>query len=318
MKAYVLHQYGGPEVLKTEEIPKPKLNKGQVLVRVQASSINPIDFKMRAGGLRLAQLGRRPIIPGHDFAGEVAEVSSSRRGFSLGERVFGMSPFPHMGANAEFLAVSEDYLTRQPKELDEVQAAAVPLAALTALQSLRDQGRLQAGQSVLINGASGGVGTFAVQIAKAMRARVTGVCSGKNVELVRSLGADEVINYQQEDFTRRDHHFDLVFDAVGKSSFSQSRRILTPRGNYVSTLPGPGVFAWSALSPFMRQSVKPVWVKPNPQDLNVLSNYLSSGLLRPVVEQVYDYHQLPQAHRDAEAEHTVGKRVVRMNFYEAS
>lgn len=284
-----------------------------MVVKVSASSVNPIDYKMRMGELKVVQWGRKPITPGHDFAGEVVEVCHSRRGIPIGARVFGMSPFPKMGAYADYLAVSEDYLSYYPEQLSAEEAAAVPLAALTALQSLRDQGGLRHGRHVLINGASGGVGTFAVQIAKAMSARVTGVCSGRNVDLVRSLGADEVIDYEREDFHNRYEQYDIIFDAVGKSSFFACRPIMRKNGIYINTLPYPRHLAQVAASRFMRQRAKSVWVKPNPADLRVLANYLAQGRIRPVLEKVYPFEELPQAQRDAETERTAGKRVISLS-----
>ncbi len=317
MNAIVINEYGGTEVLEHRNISPPSPKPGEVLVKVAASSINPIDFKVRKGDLKLVLRKKFPIVLGHDFAGEVVEVGSPDSRIKIGQKVFGMNPFPGMGAYAGFVAVKEKNLAVAPASVSLEVAAAVPLAALTALQGLKDFGKLKKGQHVLINGASGGVGTFAVQLAKILGAHVTGVCSGSNVDRVRSLGADLVIDYQKQSFETLAKKFDLVFDAVGKSSFLKSRPVLKKRGTYVTTLPGPVAFFWTGITKLTPQTGTTMWVKARSEDLNNLQGYIDTGDLQIVVDKIYDYDQMQDAMRHAETERTVGKRVVKMNFPDA-
>ena len=253
MKAIVIRGYGAAEVLQYEDVEKPKIQPEQLLVKVHASSVNPIDWKTRKGMLSILTGNKFPLILGFDVAGEVVEVGSQVTRFKVGDAIYGSTSFPG-GAYAELAVVTESLAAPKPKNMSYEEAATVPLAALTALQALRDLGNIKSGQTVLINGASGGVGVFAVQIAKALGAEVTGVCSSKNLDLVKSLNADLVIDYTQQDFTQGNVQYDMIFDAVAKRSFSDSRKVLKPNGVYVSTLPTPGsnytewfnnVFAWS-------------------------------------------------------------------------
>lgn len=314
MNAIVINKYGGPEVLEPRKISPPSLKPGEVLIKTAASSINPIDFKVRKGDLKFVLRKKFPLVLGHDFSGEVVEVGSSDSHLQIGQKVFGMNPFPGMGAYAGYVAVKEKNLAAAPKSVSLEVAAAVPLAALTALQGLRDFGKLKKGQDVLINGASGGVGTFAVQLAKIMGAHVTGVCSGKNVALVRSLGADIVIDYQKQSFETLAEKYDLVFDAVGKSSFPKSRPVMKRKGTYVTTLPGPAAFFWTGLTKLTAQTGTTMWVKAQADDLKVLQDYIDTQAVKVIVEKIYDHDQIKDAMRHAETERTVGKRVVRMNF----
>ncbi|MEK6478916.1 NAD(P)-dependent alcohol dehydrogenase [Catalinimonas sp. 4WD22] len=314
MHAIVINQYGSPEVLEQQDVPIPALKSGQVLVKVKVSSINPIDFKARQGDLKLFLTKKFPIILGHDFAGVVQESKAQSKRIKAGDRVYGMNPFPRMGAYGEYVAVPEKYLSHTPEKLDDTEAAAVPLAAMTALQALRDKAKLQQGQKVLINGASGGVGTFAVQIAKTLGAQVTGVCSSSNVELVKSLGADEVIDYKKQNFEDQASLYDAVFDAVGKSSFSKCKSVIKPKGIYISTMPSPELMLRTGLSCFTGRSATTLWVKPSVEDLNVLANYIDTGAIRPVIDHVYDYNEMQEAQKQAETERSVGKKVVKMNF----
>jgi NADPH:quinone reductase-like Zn-dependent oxidoreductase len=314
MNAIVINRYGSPEVLEQRKISTPLVEPGEVLVKVAASSINPIDFKARQGALKLVLRKRFPLVLGHDLAGEVVGLGSGSKLFKIGQQVYGMNSFPRMGAYAGYAAVPEKYLAPAPEKLSLEAAAAVPLAALTALQGLRDFGKLKKNQEVLINGASGGVGSFAVQIAKIMGATVTGVCSGKNIETVRSLGADAVIDYKIQQFEDLPTRYDLVFDAVGKSSFQRSRKVLKNKGNYVSTLPSPANFLWTGLSLLTPRSAKTMWVKANTEDLEILKGYIDTDSLRPLIEKSYTYQDLAEAMRHAESERTIGKLVIKMDF----
>ena len=233
MKAIVYHNYGSPDVLRLEEIEKPVPNDNQVLVRVRAASVNPLDWHYMEGTpyfVRLLTGLRKPKDTrlGVDVAGQVEAVGRNVTQFKPGDEVFGAC----RGAFAEYACTSESALVMKPDNVTFEQAASVPVAALTALQGLRDKGQIQPGQKVLINGAAGGVGTFAVQIAKSFGADVTGVCSTRNVDMVRSIGADRVIDYTREDFTKSGQRYDLIFDCVGNHSLSACRRVLNPKGIY--------------------------------------------------------------------------------------
>src|SRR5437588_4880341 len=236
MKAIVYHEFGSPDVLRLEEVDKPVPNDNQILVKVRAVSVNPLDWHFMEGTPYLGRLPAFGLLKpkverlGVDYAGTVEAVGKNLTEFKPGDEVFGN----HFGAFAEYVVASDKGMALKPANLTFEQAASLPVAALTALQALRDTGKLQPGQKVLINGASGGVGTFAVQLAKTFGAEVTGVCSGRNVELVQSLGADHVIDYTKEDFTKRPERYDLIIDNVGNQTLSGFRRVLNPKGIYVA------------------------------------------------------------------------------------
>jgi NADPH:quinone reductase-like Zn-dependent oxidoreductase len=233
MKAIVYTTYGSPEVLQLKDVEKPTPKDNHVLVKVHAASANPADWHLMRAEPFLARFANGLLKPkntrlGADVAGRVKAVGRSVRRFQVGDAVFGELPLDELGSFAEYVCVSEELLALKPAKLTFEQAAAVPLAAFTALQGLRDKGQIQPGQTVLINGASGGVGTFAVQIAKSFGTEVTGVCSTRNLDMVRSIGADHVIDYTQADFTNNGQRYDLIFDAVGNRSVSDYKRALRP------------------------------------------------------------------------------------------
>ncbi|MDZ7970345.1 MAG: NAD(P)-dependent alcohol dehydrogenase [Nostoc sp. DedSLP03] len=307
MKAVVIRRYGATEVLQYEEVEQPKIEPTQLLVKVRASSVNPIDWKIRQGMLSLITGSNFPKILGFDVAGDVVAVGSGVTRFKLGDAIYGCTSFPG-GSYAEFAAVPENVVALKPTNLSYEEAAAVPLAALTALQALRNEVNIQTGQTVLINGAAGGVGTFAVQIAKALGAVVTGVSSSKNLDLVKSLGADRVIDYTQQDFTEDIAHYDIIFDAVGKRSLSQTKRVLKPNGIYITTLPGPEVFLESVLTVFLPgQKAKFILQKPNTQDLIYLKELIEAGKIRVVIDRTYPLQELAAAHAYSETGRAVGK-----------
>lgn len=307
MKAVVIRRYGSTEVLQYEDVPQPQIKPNQLLVKVHASSVNPIDWKTRQGMLSLLTGYSFPIILGLDLAGEVVEVGSQVTRFQLGDAVYGSAGFPG-GAYAEFAAVPENIIAAKPANLSYEEAATVPLAALTALQALRDQGNIKSGQKVLINGAAGGVGMFAVQIAQALGTEVTGVCSTKNLAFVQSLGADKVIDYTQQDFTTDNVQYDIIFDAVGKRSLFSCKSVLKPDGIYISTLPTPEVLLQSVLTAFLPgQKAKLVLEKPNTQDLIYLKDLIEAGKIRTVIDRSYPLAELAAAHTYSESERAVGK-----------
>ncbi len=307
MKAVVIRRYGGAEVLQYEDVEQPKIDSTQLLVKVRASSINPIDWKIRQGILSLIVGSKFPKILGFDVAGDVVAVGSGVTRFKPGDAIYGSTSFPG-GGYAEFAAVPENLVVLKPTNLSYEEAAAVPLAALTALQALRDRGNIQTGQAVLINGAAGGVGSFAVQIAQALGAVVTGVSSSKNLDLVKSLGADRVIDYTQQDFTEDTAQYDIIFDAVGKRSLSQTKRVLKPNGIYITTLPSPKVFLESVLTAFLPvQKAKFILQKPNTQDLIYLKELIEVGKIRVVIDRTYPLQELAAAHSYSETGRAVGK-----------
>ncbi|WP_341525190.1 NAD(P)-dependent alcohol dehydrogenase [Nostoc sp. UHCC 0302] len=307
MKAVVIRRYGTTDVLQYEDVEQPRIEPTQLLVKVYASSVNPIDWKIRQGALSLISGSKFPKILGFDLAGEVVQVGSQVTRFQPGDAVYGSTNFPG-GAYAEFAAVPENLVAFKPTNLTYEEAAAVPLAALTALQALRDQGNIQTGQSVLINGAAGGVGSFAVQIAKALGAEVTGVSSTQNLDLVKSLGADHVIDYKREDFADGTAQYDIIFDAVGKRSLFQTKRVLKSNGVYISTLPSPQTVVESILTAVLPgQKAKFVLEKPNTQDLVYLKELIETGKIRAVIDRTYPLQELAAAHAYSETGRAVGK-----------
>lgn len=312
MKAIVIHRYGAAEVLQYEEVEKPKIKPDQLLVKVYASSVNPIDWKTGKGMLSVLIGNKFPLILGWDVAGEVVEVGSQVTRFQVGDPIYGSTSFPG-GAYAEFAAIPEKLAAAKPTNMSYQEAATVPLAALTALQALRNLGKIKSGQNVLINGASGGVGVFAVQIAEAMGARVTGVCSSKNLDFVKSLNADLVIDYTQEDFTTGNVQYDIIFDAVAKRTFAECRKVLKPNGIYVSTLPIAEVILQGFLTTFIPgQKAKIVLENPNSKDLLYLQDLIIAGKLRTVIDCVFPLQELAAAHRYSESERVVGKIAISM------
>ena len=299
MKAIVRDKYGPPDVLELKDIDKPVLGDDEVLVRVHATSVNPADWHLLRGEPYIArlQLGlRKPKdrVLGCDVAGRLEAVGKDVTMLRAGDEVFG-SPFMHgLGAFAEYVCVSEGLLASKPATLSFEQAATVPLAAMTALQGLRDHGRIEAGHRVLIVGASGGVGTFAVQIAKYFDAEVTGVCSTRNVEMVRSLGADHVIDYTREDFTQSGQKYDLIFQLAGTRSPSECRRALTSDGTLVLSSgesdgrwigPVDRIIKALVLSPFVSEKMTSFTVKPNKEDLQLLKQLIEVGTLTRVIDR---------------------------------
>jgi len=314
MKAIVQNNYGSPEVLELAELARPAMKESQVLVRVKAVSLNAGDvFAMRGDPwpIRLTAGFPRPknYILGWDVAGVVEAAGSSITGFRPGDEVYAACG----SALAEYVSVDEEKLAFKPYSLTFEQAAAIPTGAITALKGLRDAGRLQPGQKVLINGASGGVGTFAVQIAKALGAEVTGVCSTRNVEMVRTLGADAVVDYTRNDFTRNGRRYDLILDNVASHSFSEMMRVLTPHGLIIPNSGHSGmgyVFKAFLLSPFLRQLGGMYLAVPNGKDLNQLKEWIETGKLQPVIDRTYALCETPEAFRYLDKEHARGKVVI--------
>ncbi len=318
MKAVVIDRFGGLDQLSIREMPRPEPGVGEVLIRVQAAGVNPLDWKIRQGQLRLLLGSKFPKILGVDVAGEVSAVGSGVSQFRVSDPVFALLNPTRAGGYAEYVVAQESAVAKRPEGLSAEDAAALPVAGLTALQSLRDLGELAEGQALLVNGASGGVGTFAVQIGKILGAEVVGVCRGCNAELVRGLGADEVIDYTREDFTSRPAWFDVVLDAVAQRSFSACSRVLSSRGTYISTLPGPGLFFWMAAGPLAglfgsKKRAKLIVVKKRGEDLDLLARWVVEGKLRPLIEQVFPLEAVREAHERSESGRVRGKIVLRVS-----
>ncbi|MEV6950358.1 NAD(P)-dependent alcohol dehydrogenase [Streptomyces sp. NPDC051183] len=322
MKAIVQDRYGSPDVLEFREVDKPVVADGEVLVRVRAAAVNARDWHLMRGDPYVARLVlglRRPKerIRGTDFAGLVEAVGKGVTGLSPGDEVFGEAD----GAFAEYVCAPAEAVGLKPANLTFEQAAAVPLAGNTALMGLRDLGRVAPGQQVLVNGASGGVGTFAVQIAKSLGAEVTGVCSTRNADLVRSLGADHVVDYTREDFTRGGRRYDLVFDLVGNRSLSDLRRVLTPAGTLVlsgggvsegGSLFGPMglIIKGQALSRFAGHRLLVLTATQDRENLAELRRLAEAGSISPVIDRTYPLSEAPEAIRYLEVEHARAKVVV--------
>ncbi len=319
MKAIVYHDYGSPDVLRLEEVAKPVPNDNQVLVRVRAASVNPYDWHFMRGEpfvMRTESGWSRPkeIRLGVDFAGTVEAVGKNVTQFKPGDEVFG----GRGGAFAEYVLAPERILARKPANVSFEQAAAVPIAGITALQGVRDVGRIQPGQKILINGASGGVGTFAVQIAYALGADVTGVCSTKNVELVKSLGANHVIDYTKEDFTKGSVRYDVILDCVGNQPLLACRGVLTPNGKYIM-VGGPSgpwlspldrMIRMLVLSRFVGQDLSMMLAKQDGKDLSIIADLMTSGKVTPVIDRQYKLSEVPEAIRYLEKGHARGKVVI--------
>ncbi|MGA9572393.1 MAG: NAD(P)-dependent alcohol dehydrogenase [Lysobacterales bacterium] len=322
MKAIVHRCYGSPDVLELASIAKPMPADNEVLVRVKAAAVNPLDWHYMRGSPYVIRMGSGLGSPdqiqlGVDFSGTLEAVGKDVKRFKAGDEVFGA----RTGAYAEYVTISDDRgIVLKPSNVSFAQAASVPVAAITALQALRDRGRLKAGQKVLINGASGGVGTFAVQIAKSMGAEVTGVCSARNADMVRSIGADHVIDYTSEDYTESGQRYDLIVDMVGNHTLSENRKVMTPEGNFIiigggkGNWFGPFVNPIKALlySPFVGQQFGMMISKIRQEDLFVLEDMLSSGDIVPVIDRRYPLDEVPEAIRHSEEGHARGKIVIEL------
>jgi NADPH:quinone reductase-like Zn-dependent oxidoreductase len=314
MRAIVQNNYGSPDVLQLKEVEKPKVEENDVLVSVHAAALNAGDYFSMRGSPWLARFTvgfpkPKDYILGWDMAGSVQAVGKEVTRFKPGDGVYASCS----STLAEYACAAEEKLAMKPTNLSFEQAAAVPTAAITALQGLRDAGKLQPGQKVLINGASGGVGTFAVQIAKALGAQVTGVCSTRNVDLVRSIGADHVVDYTQEDFTQGERRYDLILDNVANRSFSDLRRALALQGVIIPNSGHGGmgyVFKAFLLSPFTSQIGSMYLASPNNKDLVFLKELIEDGKITPVIDRTYPLSETPEAIRYLEKGHARGKVVI--------
>src|SRR5215217_3032024 len=317
MKAIVQDKYGSPDVLELKDIDKPEIGDDEVLVRIRAAGVNPADWAIMSGLPYIARpvYGlRKPknAVRGTDVAGTIEAVGTGVTGLQPGDEVFGWCD----GSFADYAAASEERLALKPANLSFEQAAAVPIAGLVALQALRDHGGVRAGQKVLINGASGGIGTFAVQIAKALGAEVTGVCSTRNVDMVRSIGADHVIDYAREDFTQKDQRYDFILDNVANHSLSDLRGALTPTDTLVPNgggfdnhwfANGGRVISAHVLNRFVSHRLRPFVVSPKLEDLLALKELIEAGKVTPVIDRAYPLGEASQAIGHVGEGHARGK-----------
>lgn len=325
MKAAVILRYGDASGFTIRnDIPTPKPAPNQVLIQVKAAGINPLDWRIRNGDLKLFLDSRFPMVLGNDIAGIVVDTGSDVTNYKIGDAVFCMMDadpepprrgFAKPGGYAEFAVTREDTLAPMPQNIDFLEAASIPLSALTAYQSLHHKVQIQRDDSVLINGASGGVGIFAVQIAKAMGLQVTGVCSSKNTDKVKALGADSVVSYQDTPIKAMQGRFDLVYDVATNQSFQKCRHLLKPNGVYLSNVATAStlisgacaaLFPWS--SRFKRN--QHAWVRSSGKDLQAIAHLIAEGKLKTYIDHVYSLEEVQQAHRQIETGHTQGKLVV--------
>lgn len=333
MKAFVLKRYGGPDAAELRDVAMPSPDAGDVLVRVHAAGLNPVDFKTREGKLRIVQRYRLPTVMGNEFAGVVEACGSGATRFKPGDRVFARVPKDRMGAFAEYVAVPEDVLAAMPSTIDFDAAAAIPLAGLTALQALRDELHLQPGSKVFIPGGAGGVGTFAIQIAKWLGAHVTTTASPRGRALVERLGADEVIDYTAQSFVGRVHGMDGVFDLVGGDTLEQSFGVVKRGAKVVTVVATPepetatrdlgrgralAALFWLASLSLRRKARRQgaryrfLFMHPSGTELAELSRLVEAGKLQPTVDRVFPFGEIAEAFTYLETGRAKGKVVVRM------
>ncbi len=314
MKAVVFNKYGSNEVVEIRDRPMPSPGPGEVLVRVLAASVNPVDWKMRSGMLRIMTGSAFPKILGRECAGEVVACGSGATRFKKGDPVIALPLVRSMGAFAEYVCVPERTTFAKSQKISFGQAACIPIAGVTALQALRDKGQVAYGKKVLVNGASGGVGHYAVQIARIFGAQVTGVCSAANSDFVKSLGADTVIDYTKQDFTRGDARYDIIFDAVAKRSFRECKKVLAPGGVYVSTLPSASVLVNQYLTGyFTSRRALVIMVHVDAGDMAWMQKEIEAGRIKIAVDKTYTLDQAKEALAYSETGRARGKIVLKIS-----
>ena len=315
MRAVVYDRFGDDSVLALREAPQPQAARGQVQVRVRMASLNPVDFKLRSGILRLLGRPKRPAITGKDFAGDITALGADVRGYSVGQRVFGsVDPMGGQGSCAQFVALATDLIAPTPDALSDEVAASLPVASGTALQSLVDIARLDRGQSILITGASGAVGASAVQLARSIGARITGVCGTANIDYVRSIGADYVIDYKTAYWQQLDERFDVIFDAAAAASFSVAKPRLRANGIYINTMPRPALY-WAALvaRAGSRQRCVPFLLKTDAALLRRLAQLAAGRVIVPHIHEIIDFARVASAQRRMQQGEVHGKVCVRVD-----
>ncbi len=311
MKAAVIYEYGSPEVFRIEEIDKPSIRDDEVLIKVKAASINPIDWKQRKGWHRFFLKAHFPVVLGYDVAGEIEECGKNVSGFNSGDQVYTRLTRRFGGAFAEYAATSQSILAVKPENINWQEAAAVPLAAVTALQGLRDHCKLKKGEKVLIIGAAGGVGHFALQLSKIMGGVTVAVCSSRHRKMMEELNPDDFIDYTKVDYKTLTDRYDIIFDAAGVENFPDCRHILNPGGRYLTTLPRPKLLIHKTIAIFTkRKKVKTFLMKSSGSDLEIISDLIRRNELKIFIDSVFPLEKIADAHRRAEEYHTEGKIVV--------
>jgi NADPH:quinone reductase-like Zn-dependent oxidoreductase len=314
MRAVVYERFGDASVLSVREVPTPQPGRGEVQVGVRMASLNPVDFKLRSGMLRMLGRPRRPAITGKDFAGEITALGPGVHGFTVGQRVFGsVDPLGGRGSCAQFVVLSTALVAPTPEALSDEVAASLPVASGTAVQVLEDVARLRQGQEILVTGASGAVGASAVQLARSIGARITGVCGRANIEYVRSIGADEVIDYKSERWETRAGRFDVIFDAAATATFSEARPRLNAAGIYINTMPGPKLVLEAILAKVAsRQRCVPFLLKTDAALLARLAALAAGRTIVPRIHEIVELEQVALSQRRMQEGKVHGKVCVRV------
>jgi NADPH:quinone reductase-like Zn-dependent oxidoreductase len=313
MKAAIIEKYGDPDVIRIADMEKPVPGPGEVLIKVYAASVNPVDWKVRKGNLKMMLSKKFPKVLGIEFAGVVDEVGQDVNGFNKGQRVFAGKGYEG-GGYAEYAIAEAERIVEIPDNVSFEEASTMAVAGMTALQGLRNKGRIKPGMDVIVNGASGGVGTYAVQIAKVLGAKVTAVCSAKNFDLLKGLGADVLIDYKETDFTRLPKKYNIVFDAVGYRTFWQTRRVLKKRGIYVNISPSIPLYITSLITRLNPgKKSKGFMLKPDIDDLKEVMMMISEKKIRVVIDRTFPLEKLADAHHYSESERARGKIVITMS-----
>ncbi len=314
MRSLIYNKYGGPDVLEVADVEKPEPDENSVLVRLKASSVNPVDYKIRRGDMKIMSGKKFPKNAGSDFAGVIEKAGEMVAGYKKGDEVYGFLNPMKGGAYSDYIIADPANISLKPEKFSFEQAASMPVAALTALQALNYLGNVDEGTTVLVNGATGGVGSFAVQLAKGMGAEVAGVCSKDNMKLCKDLGADEVFDYSSEELIRSDRKFDVFFDAAAKSTFSKSRKFLNNRGIYVTTIPGFWVLFNRLFNffPFKKRS-KFIMVKSSGIDLTILTGFAMTDIVKPVIATSFKLEDVADAQVLAESGKFRGKIVIEID-----
>ncbi len=314
MRSIIYNKYGGPEVFEVADVEKPEPGANSILVRVKASSINPVDYKVRRGDMKVLSGKKFPKNAGADFAGVIENAGENVAGYRKGDEIYGFLNPMKGGAYSDYLIADPANVSLKPEKFSFEQAASMPIAALTALQALNYLGNVNEGSTVLVNGATGGVGSFAVQLAKALGAEVTGICSEDNMKLCKDLGADEVFNYAEEDLNRSGRKFDVFFDAAAKSTFSKSKKFVNSRGIYITTIPGFGIIINRLFNflPFKKKS-KIIMVKSSGIDLAIMTGFAMTETLEPVIAKSFKLEDVADAQELAESGKFRGKIVVKID-----
>ncbi|KPK85878.1 MAG: hypothetical protein AMS27_06380 [Bacteroides sp. SM23_62_1] len=314
MKAAVIYEYGSPEVFRIEEIARPIIRDDEVLIKVKAASINPVDWKQRQGWHRLFLKAHFPVVLGYDVAGEIMECGSGVKRFKSGDQVYARLIRRFGGAFAEYAAAAESLLSRKPENISWEEAAAVPLAAITALQGLRDKCQLKNGQKVLIIGSAGGVGHFALQLSMVMGGYTVAVCSGRHQKMMEDLKPDKFIDYTREYYKSQAEQYDVIFDAAGVDNYPDCRHILKPGGVFLTTLPRPKLLVHKFLAIFSKgKKVKTFLMKSKGSDLEIISDLIRQEKLKIYIDSVYPLEDIASAHKRAEQYTTEGKIIIKIS-----